>query len=35
MQPPLNGSCEIYAHVPALGKGTEVVVGPPLPCELM
>ena len=22
-------------HVPALGEGTEVVVGPPLPCELM
>ena len=31
----LYASCEVYAHVPALGEGTEVVVGPPLPCELM
>ena len=31
----LYASCEVYAHVPALGEGMEVVVGPPLPCELM
>ena len=31
----LYASCEVYAHVPALGEGTEVVVGAPLRCKLM